>query len=52
MALIKFTKNHTDHSNDTGYQFEFFCDHCGNGYVEQFIHGRAEGPIQMQVRKL
>jgi phospholipid/cholesterol/gamma-HCH transport system ATP-binding protein len=27
-------------------------DHCGNGYVEQFIHGRAEGPIQMQVRKL
>jgi len=27
-------------------------DHCGNPYVEQFIHGRAEGPIQMQVRKL
>jgi phospholipid/cholesterol/gamma-HCH transport system ATP-binding protein len=27
-------------------------DHCGNGHVEQFIHGRAEGPIQMQVRKL
>jgi phospholipid/cholesterol/gamma-HCH transport system ATP-binding protein len=25
-------------------------DHCGNPYVEQFIHGRAEGPIQMQVR--
>ena len=21
-------------------------------YVDQFIHGRAEGPIQMQVRKL
>lgn len=25
-------------------------DRCGNPYVEQFIHGRAEGPIQMQVR--
>jgi len=27
-------------------------DRCGNAHVEQFIHGRAEGPIQMQVRKL
>ncbi len=27
-------------------------DHCGNPHVDQFIHGRAEGPIQMQVRKL
>lgn len=27
-------------------------DRCGNPYVEQFIHGRAEGPIQMQVRRL
>jgi phospholipid/cholesterol/gamma-HCH transport system ATP-binding protein len=26
--------------------------HCGEPHVEQFIHGRAEGPIQMQVRKL
>ena len=25
-------------------------DDSGNPYVEQFIHGRAEGPIQMQVR--
>ncbi len=24
-------------------------DHSGNPYVDQFIHGRAEGPIQMQV---
>jgi phospholipid/cholesterol/gamma-HCH transport system ATP-binding protein len=24
----------------------------GNAYVDQFIHGRAEGPIQMEVRKL
>ncbi|MDB5366988.1 MAG: hypothetical protein JWM77_2915 [Rhodospirillales bacterium] len=27
-------------------------DHSGNPYVEQFVHGRAEGPIQMQVRAL
>jgi phospholipid/cholesterol/gamma-HCH transport system ATP-binding protein len=26
-------------------------DHSGNAYVDQFIHGRAEGPIRMQVRK-
>ena len=27
-------------------------DHSGNPYVEQFIHGNAEGPIQMPVRPL
>jgi len=27
-------------------------DNSGNPYVDQFIHGRAEGPIKMQVRKL
>ena len=27
-------------------------DHSGNDYVDQFIHGRAEGPIQMPVRPL
>ena len=26
-------------------------DQTGNEYVDQFIHGRAEGPIQMEVRK-
>jgi phospholipid/cholesterol/gamma-HCH transport system ATP-binding protein len=25
-------------------------DDSGNAYVDQFIHGRAEGPIQMQIR--
>ncbi|MBB6254983.1 ABC transporter ATP-binding protein [Nitrospirillum iridis] len=25
-------------------------DNSGNPYVDQFIHGRAEGPIQMQVK--
>ncbi len=27
-------------------------DNSGNPYVDQFIHGRAEGPIQMEVLKL
>jgi phospholipid/cholesterol/gamma-HCH transport system ATP-binding protein len=27
-------------------------DRSGNPYVDQFIHGRADGPIQMQVRAL
>jgi phospholipid/cholesterol/gamma-HCH transport system ATP-binding protein len=27
-------------------------DHSGDAHVDQFIHGRAEGPIRMQVRKL
>jgi len=26
-------------------------DNSGNPYVEQFIHGRAEGPIQMEILK-
>ncbi len=26
-------------------------DHSSNPYVDQFIHGRAEGPIQMQILK-
>jgi phospholipid/cholesterol/gamma-HCH transport system ATP-binding protein len=27
-------------------------DHSGNEFVDQFIHGRAEGPIRMEVRAL
>jgi membrane protease subunit (stomatin/prohibitin family) len=36
MALVQFTRNHTDHSTDKGYQFEFFCDRCGNGFMSEF----------------
>jgi len=36
MASQPFTRNYTDHSNDTGFQFEFFCDKCGNGFMSQF----------------
>jgi phospholipid/cholesterol/gamma-HCH transport system ATP-binding protein len=27
-------------------------DNSGNPYVDQFIHGRAEGPIKMPIRPL
>jgi len=36
MAAQAFTRNYSDHSNDTGFQFEFHCDKCGNGYRSSF----------------
>lgn len=36
MGNTAFTRNYTDRSNDTGYQFEFHCDKCGNGYRSTF----------------
>lgn len=36
MALIKFTRNYNDLSTDRGFQFEFYCDRCGNGYQTEF----------------
>jgi hypothetical protein len=35
--MIPFTKNHTDHSNEQGAQFEFFCDKCGSGRMSEFV---------------
>ena len=36
MALIQFTRNYRDLSTDAGFQFEFYCDRCGNGYQTEF----------------
>ncbi|MEI6209019.1 MAG: zinc ribbon domain-containing protein [Desulfuromonadales bacterium] len=36
MAMIQLTKNYHDHSNNQGFQFEFLCDKCGNGYMSRF----------------
>lgn len=36
MPLIQFTRNHNDHSTDKGFQFEFFCDRCHNGFMSRF----------------
>ena len=36
MSLIGFTQNYHDLSTDRGYQFKFFCDKCGNGFMTTF----------------
>ncbi len=36
MTSHPFTRNYSDHSNDQGFQFEFFCDKCGNGHRSSF----------------
>lgn len=36
MQEIEFTRNYSDHCTDTGFQFEFFCNRCGNGYRSSF----------------
>ncbi|MEA2174246.1 MAG: hypothetical protein QOD00_1838 [Blastocatellia bacterium] len=36
MALIQFVHNYEDLSTDKGYQFKFYCDKCGNGYLSRF----------------
>lgn len=33
---IEFTRNYSDQSTDHGFQFEFQCDRCGNGYRTSF----------------
>lgn len=38
MALIPFTSNVSDVSTYDGYQFEFRCQRCGNGYRSEFRH--------------
>lgn len=33
---IEFTTNYSDLSTDNGFQFEFRCERCGNGYRTEF----------------
>lgn len=49
MALIQFVRNHDDLSTDRGYQFKFYCDKCGNGYLSEFdasLLGTASGLLR------
>ena len=34
--IVPFTGNYQDLSNEDGYQFEFYCERCGNGYRSPF----------------
>jgi membrane protease subunit (stomatin/prohibitin family) len=36
MPKIEFTGNYEDLSTDRGYQFKFYCERCGNGYMSSF----------------
>jgi hypothetical protein len=37
-SMIPFTNNYHDRSTREGYQFEFNCQRCGNGYASTFQH--------------
>lgn len=37
-----FTDNVRDLSNGDGYQFEFVCERCGNGYRSAFVRDKGE----------
>lgn len=37
-TMIGFTDNYQDRSTRDGYQFEFFCERCGNGHASTFKH--------------
>ncbi|MER7274416.1 zinc ribbon domain-containing protein [Dactylosporangium sp. NPDC000244] len=37
-GMVPFTNNYSDHSTREGYQFEFNCMRCGNGYSSSFQH--------------
>ena len=48
-GMVFFTDNYQDRSTDDGYQFEFYCQRCGNGYSSSFQHsvaGFGGGKIQ------
>jgi hypothetical protein len=36
MEHVEFTGNYQDLSTDKGYQFKFYCEKCGNGYMSSF----------------
>jgi hypothetical protein len=36
MAHIEFTDNYQDLSTETGFQFKFICENCGNGYMSSW----------------
>jgi hypothetical protein len=40
--MIFFTDNYQDRSTNDGYQFEFYCRRCGNGYTSSFQQVMAD----------
>lgn len=47
--IVRFTDNIRDLSNERGYQFEFVCERCGNGYRSSYtedIGARGRGLLR------
>ena len=44
--LHSFTRNYNDLSTEAGFQFEFYCDCCGNGYKSSFMASSTYGQRQ------
>lgn len=48
--MIEFRGDYTDHSTDKGFQFEFNCQRCSNGYRTRFqpsLTGNIAGALGM-----
>jgi hypothetical protein len=41
VAHIEFTDNYQDLSTESGYQFKFICENCGNGYMSSWITSKS-----------
>ena len=41
--LHSFTRNYNDLSTEAGFQFEFICDCCGNGFKSSFKESTTYG---------
>lgn len=41
--LHSFTRNYDDLSTESGFQFEFYCDNCGNGFKSTFQESKTYG---------
>ena len=48
--LHSFTRNHNDLSTEAGFQFEFYCDCCGNGFKSTFKESSTYGHRQKSER--
>ncbi|MEO5763323.1 MAG: zinc ribbon domain-containing protein [Vicinamibacteria bacterium] len=49
MPPIEFTQNYQDLSTDVGFQFKFFCERCGDGFMSTFdrnMLGTAGGMLR------
>jgi hypothetical protein len=46
---LEFTRNYSDESTNQGFQFEFYCDRCGNGFRTRFrpsVTGTVSGAME------